>query len=133
MNRNIILGMALLMLLILAGCSDMGDPVTTAPGGQISYASQIQPIFNQNCGCHITGTFPKNLHLNSYATLMAVPPDPNAPVDAPVVIPGQPDSSHLYLRLTGVEQPQMPFGGPYLSDDLLNTVYQWIEQGAQNN
>jgi hypothetical protein len=134
MLKYIPLSLGLLLVLLLAGCSDQGDPVVAPPpGNQVSYATSIQPIFNSNCSCHLAASPPLNMHLTSYVTLMAVPPDPNAPVNAPVVIPLLPDSSILYKRLTGAIQPRMPYGGPYLSDDLIATIGLWITQGAQDN
>ena len=54
------------MLLIIGGCSDSGNPVTTEPpavddcgvtdgdnSSCVNYSTEIQPIFDANCtGCH---------------------------------------------------------------------------------
>ena len=48
------------------------------------------------------------------------------------VIPGDPEGSTLYKALVGDGIPQMPPGNP-LSDDLIQTIYGWIEQGALDN
>ena len=48
------------------------------------------------------------------------------------VTPGDPENSMLYKALTGNGAPQMPPDGP-LPDAMIQTVYDWIAQGAQNN
>lgn len=126
--------LSLLLLLTLAGCSDMGSSVTITPG-QVSFANQVQPLFNTYCvSCHNPGSAPThgNLDLTSYATLMDTT-GPSKPIHAPLIIPNQADSSYLYKRITGVIQPQMPLGGPYLSESQISIIEDWINQGAKNN
>ena len=101
--------------------------VASAP--QVSYASDIQPIFNGNCtgsGCHIPG--PANgLSLNNYAQLM------QGGNSGAVVLPGNPDNSILVRRLEGSITPQMPFGRPPLSQSDIQLIRLWISEGALNN
>jgi Protein of unknown function (DUF1553)/Protein of unknown function (DUF1549)/Planctomycete cytochrome C/Concanavalin A-like lectin/glucanases superfamily len=48
-----------------------------------------------------------------------------------VVIPGDSQESHIVRRLLGLEQPQMPYGGPYLAPEQIELIRKWIDQGAQ--
>jgi hypothetical protein len=48
------------------------------------------------------------------------------------VVPGDPENSRLYKALIGDGMKQMPPGNP-LPDDLINIIYNWIEQGALEN
>ena len=48
------------------------------------------------------------------------------------VVPGDPENSMLYKVLIGDGAPQMPPGNP-LPDELIQTIYDWIAQGALNN
>jgi len=48
------------------------------------------------------------------------------------VEPGNPEGSLLYRALIGDGMPQMPPGNP-LSDELIQTIHNWIEQGAKEN
>ena len=48
------------------------------------------------------------------------------------VTPGDPENSMLYKALIADGAPQMPPDGP-LPDEMIQTVYDWIAQGAQNN
>lgn len=49
------------------------------------------------------------------------------------VAPGNPEGSRIVRRIRGVDQPRMPFGGPYLSDAQIGLVAAWIAQGAKDN
>lgn len=48
------------------------------------------------------------------------------------VLPGEPQSSYLYLKITGDPQAgsRMPLGQPSLSDENINAIKEWIQQGA---
>lgn len=48
------------------------------------------------------------------------------------VTPGDPENSMLYKSLIGDGMEQMPPNGP-LPDEMIQTIYDWIEQGALNN
>jgi hypothetical protein len=95
----------------------------------ISYAGEIQPIFNGSCGpssCHIGGNT-SGLTLDTYADLM------DGGNSGDVVIPGNPDGSIIVRRLEGDITPQMPFGRPPLSNSDIQKIRDWIEQGALDN
>jgi hypothetical protein len=51
---------------------------------------------------------------------------------SPVVVAGDPDESYLVKKLEGTEQPQMPPPGP-LPTSQIETIRQWIEEGAEEN
>jgi len=116
----------------VSGCSDLGDSAPTSqgppPADSVSFAAQIQPIFDAHCivchGAAING----DLDLTTYASLM----DSIGP-HAPVVLPMNPDSSYLVQKLDGTAQPRMPQGGPYLTDEQIGRIRLWIEQGALDN
>jgi hypothetical protein len=48
------------------------------------------------------------------------------------VLPGNPEESELYRRLTGDGVPVMPPSGK-LPDEIIQLFYDWIMQGAKNN
>lgn len=101
--------------------------VTEAP--QISYAQQIQPIFNANCAgssCHIGGNA-NGLRLNDHSTLM------QGGNSGAVVIPGNPDNSIIVRRLEGSITPQMPFGRSPLPQATIQLIRDWIAEGAHDN
>jgi mono/diheme cytochrome c family protein len=100
---------------------------TATPSGsaQVSYSKDIQPIFTQNCvRCHGGRG---GLYLDSYAHVMA------GGVTGPVIVPGSPQDSLLVKRIEGIVQPQMPLGGPPLSQADINLIVNWIAEGAPDN
>lgn len=122
-------------LVLLGGCSDEGeDPVNPGNGGDdpVSFAAQIQPIFDANCvGCHGQGG---NAGLDlrsgvSRANLVSVDAQASA---GQRVVPGDARSSVLYLRLTGDGLGTMPPGGS-LDATTLELVRRWIDEGAADN
>lgn len=79
-----------------------------------SYKKDIQPILQAQCiTCHSDiATYPKT---------------------AEKVTPGNPAQSVLIKRLTGEVPPQMPAGGQPLTRDQIQTITNWIQEGAKNN
>lgn len=111
------------------------DATATAPGTgvsgqttvsvQYSYATHIQPIFNNNCvSCHPGNA---NLNLTSYTNLMA------GGQSGAVVVPGNSANSILVQRIEGTIQPQMPQAAPPLSAQTIQRIKDWIDDGALNN
>ena len=123
--------------------------ITAGIGSVTSYADNIQPIWNLSCqyrGCHPGGGAPFSLDpLVSWSNLYfaqvtnancgdiyrVVGGDPNNG------IPGNPDSSLLYLVVSGrTSCPRMPFSptpGDTLSLSDQQMIRAWIQSGAQNN
>ncbi len=88
-----------------------------------SYTSIKNNIFVPKCmGCH-QSTHP---NLISHSVLV----DPNNGL----VNTANPYQSGLYLRVSGSSVgTQMPMGAPALSQQEINTILSWIQNGAQNN
>lgn len=121
------------------GCSDLGDPYQPKPAdsASISFAGDVQPIFNAHCVlCH--GTLvppPNNLDLrpgNSYANLVgrtSVGYAPNLRVS-----PGDTLASVLYGKVTGTNfGEQMPPGFLLIPRPERDRIVAWIAEGAPNN
>lgn len=93
---------------------------------QVDYQSEVQPIFNNNCtGCHggLNG-----VTLTSYEAVM------NSSGDnyGQIVIPSDPGASPLVQKISPNPPigSRMPQGGPFLSDDQINLIATWIDEGA---
>jgi mono/diheme cytochrome c family protein len=120
-----LVGVIALAVLLAAACKTNPPGVPADP----SYASDIQPIFNDNCiTCH-GSTSPSGAYsLTSYAGATG-----NGSDAIPNVTPGSADSSKLYRKVTGIETPQMPLGRPALDTVKTATIRNWINRGAKNN
>jgi CHRD domain-containing protein len=102
------------------------SPVTAAPSPGISFALDVQPIFNTSCAisaCHVTGsTAPMSLEAgSSFASLVNL------------VVPGNSATSYLLRRLNGDILPRMPLNRAPLSATDLDLIRKWIDTGALNN
>lgn len=118
----------LVLLLSLTGCyyNEVVDQTQLPPvNDEISYALDIQPIFNDNCVvCHDGTLDPDLTEGNSYTFLTVTDPD--------MVVAGDADGSELYQRMNGIGGGVMPPSGA-LSAANINLVKTWINQGALNN
>ncbi len=130
----------LLFLLFFAAlaCSDLTtstemvfDPVSEGP----ATFERVQGLFDVSCassGCHggqEWSAWPDLRAGMAYDNIVGV----ESTRGIPLVAPGQPDSSYLYLKLlpdAAISGDRMPLGGPYLEPSTLETVYMWIERGA---
>ncbi len=115
--------------------------------GNVSYSDDIQPIWDSNCqnrGCHPGGGAPFSLdRFVSWTNLwFAGATNMNCGAIFRVVGgvddgPGDPDSSLLYLTISGrTPCPRMPLSldpGDTLSQIDQDKIRTWIEQGAENN
>lgn len=123
------------LVLLCTGCSDRGaDP--TGPGGgeppPVSYAADVQPIWNANCvGCH-GGT--AGLFLEAPGSRANLVGAASTNWSGQRVVAGDPDASILYRKLTGDSGvgDRMPQGGALGAGDL-ETVRRWIAEGALDN
>lgn len=94
----------------------------TPPTVDISFATEIQPIFNNNCvSCHAGSVAPDLRSGNAYSAIMS-----NS-----YIVANDLAASKLYQRLTGNGNIMPPSGA--LSSVNINLVKNWILQGAKNN
>src|SRR5581483_6747103 len=89
-----------------------------------SFQRDIAPILSQKCvNCHGPAQQMSGLNLSTADSLRT------GGAHGPVVVPGKSGESRLYRRITGQEQPAMPFGGK-LTDAEINALKAWIDSGA---
>jgi hypothetical protein len=125
---------AALGLAPLAGCDDTTDPGAgdspsnvVFPVDSVKYHDHVQLLFDQACnfsGCHGEGAHESPLKLTTWANTVITIPG--------VVVPGNPESSTLVLRIEG-RQPIMPPSGTRLNQNQIDGIRTWIVQGAPNN
>jgi hypothetical protein len=114
-----------------ADSSEAGRPSGASP---VSFARDIQPIFDRSCtDCHggSAGMFLDEGE--SYVNLVNVPATKGCTSEMRVQ-PGNPDASVLYKRITGTScGAQMPKKAPPLPAEEIALIRRWIESGAPNN
>lgn len=118
--------------------------VTTVNNPAAVTLAEIQAsVFGPRCsGCHsgpTSGNLPSGMDLssanNSHAALVNQPSlQQQGALDR--VEPGDPDNSYLIRKLEGgpnISGGRMPQGGPFLDQATVDTIRQWISDGAPNN
>jgi len=88
----------------------------------VDYTTEIQPIFNNNCGtCHTTNSS-GGLNLSSYDNLMS----------SNTITPGNHVSSILFDRIIreNDEAGDMPPGDSQLDESEIQLIADWIDEGA---
>jgi len=124
----------LISFLFLNCINNIEDQIPEITDEIISYASQIQPVFNNSCGgagCHTNGGNANGVNLNNYQTTIN---SVGASYGILIVIPDSADISPLVdkLRPNPENGNQMPLSGSISSSDIGNIIA-WINQGAQDN
>ena len=127
--------MPLILSAGITACSDEGRDPTVPAGTEVSFAADIQPIFDARCTvCHGVGG---NGGLNllpgaSYANLVNVTASGYA---AKRIAPNDSDNSVLYGKVsdTGIYGGRMPAAGDPLTDEQIANIRTWIQQGAPDN
>ena len=92
----------------------------------VSYANDVQPIFDQNCvKCHGGSDGTKGgLSLKNYGDLM------NGGQDGQVIAPGDAANSML---VQAIAAGKMPKRAAKLPQAQIDTIAAWVTAGAQNN
>ncbi len=119
----------------IAAGAPPGEPAAGAkeaprPTDAVTYA-EVAPILIARCAkCHsasgLMGPPPEGYRLDTLqATLDAS--------ERARVVPGHPAASELVRRIRGQARPRMPLDGPpYLAEDEMRLIEQWIAQGARD-
>jgi mono/diheme cytochrome c family protein len=117
----------------MLGCAALMSGCAPEPP-QVSYAKDVAPLLEQYCqSCHMPGQLgyeASGFGVGDYASLMA------GTKYGPVVLAGDPLSSALVMLIEGRADPaiKMPHAGaPALSQQQIETIRRWVEQGARNN
>ncbi len=99
------------------------DPASS--GATVSFANDVLPILQSRCvNCHGGDRVEEGLLLRSYEELMA------GSENGPVVIAGDAENS-LLVEL--IVTQKMPKRGAKLTPPQVQTIIDWINQGALNN
>jgi mono/diheme cytochrome c family protein len=95
------------------------------------FNTDVKPITDKYCAeCHMPGgqgATASGFLVDSYADVM------KGTKFGPVVVPGSAESSTLYRLVAGKADPsiKMPHGQRTLTDDEIETIRLWIDQGAE--
>ena len=122
MNRQ---PLSLLLLASFALASSCQKKPEVKP---VDFVTQIKPLLENRCiNCHHSGALFGDLSFESRA--LAMQPRKKGPV----IMPGQPVNSHLYIALTlpDPDKKAMPPTGHRIPSAEVELVKRWIKEGAK--
>jgi uncharacterized membrane protein len=107
---------------------DLPDTTQGCDPSTVYFVNDVLPIFNSNCalsGCHNAASAQDGVVLDTYANIM----------NTGDVRPGDPGGSDVYKAITedDIDKRMPPVYANQLTQDQINTIYNWIAQGAKNN
>ena len=137
LKKNLLIITITTLIAFVQGCRH--DYLVDPAPSEVSFASDIQPIFNSYCvGCHVAegaaGSYLILTPASSYSNLLNQSSKQNS--FWKLVVPFKPDSSLLYLKISTSNPPvgnRMPSGESDLTASTINTIRTWISNGAKNN
>jgi len=103
-------------------------PINEGPCGPnlVYFQNDILPILISNCsepGCHDATTRANGVQTSTYVDLM----------NSQIIRAGDPSESKLWKSITETDPgDRMPQGKPPLTNEQMNLIRRWIEQGAKN-
>jgi len=145
MRRSLRHGVGVLIPALMgwAGCQGGVNPVGPPTGRTISYAADVQPIYDAKCtNCHSAGGFSSffggiSLDLsaaNSHAQTVNQPSAARG--DLLLIKPGDSANSLIFQKVSSNSPPvgeTMPLLGERLTSQELAILRDWIDQGAVEN
>lgn len=124
-------------MMLLAACGPQAVPAadaTAAPGqssatgtdAPVSFKTDVLPILQSRCTkCHGGAKTEKGLNVTDYQHLMA-----GAGADGPVIVASDAAKSKLIQMVQSGKMPKM---SAKLLPAQIQTLIDWVNQGAQNN
>src|SRR5258706_2445264 len=100
---------------------------TPAPAvqGTVTFARDIQPIFEKTCwNCHGASLQLADLNLSTREGAL------KGGEHGAAIVPGNAQQSKLYRAVAGLDDIVMPMEGPKLTAAEISAVKTWIDQGA---
>ncbi len=133
-NKTRFTALITVIALMAISCGDDSGNTITGPIEDVSYLDDIQIIFNGTCGgagCHIDSS-QSGVNLSSYDEVLN---SVGQQYGREIVEPGSPDESPLVDKIEPNPEhgQRMPFGRDPLSNQQIEQIRVWIEEGAMDN
>jgi len=130
------------ILFLVSGCSDsIVESVSSIDeNNEIMDITPIftniqNEIFDQSCalsGCHVSGGVSPDLSGNSYNNIV----NRISSTGVNYITPNDPDNSYLLLKMigsNGISGSRMPLNASPIPQNQIDTVIEWINDGAPDN
>jgi hypothetical protein len=129
---QIIFFLIVLCIMVLFSCKDQTTQSSTSsivfPTSGVSFSKQVEPLFQQTCaasGCHGGSQPAANLNLQYFTRDYLIDFQPK------IIVEFNSKTSLLYTYIAGNPQQMPP--NQRLTQNQIDGVKKWIDEGAQNN
>lgn len=122
MKKKVVVTSILLSAIVVVGL------FTFQKQDPIDFSAEVKPILNKHCiTCH--GGVKKN---GGFSLLFENEAFAKAESGKPAIVPGDADHSEFIKRLTSDDpELRMPYNAPRLTDDEIETLTRWVNEGAK--
>lgn len=113
-------------------------PEPTSIASTVRYSTDVRPLLSQkgclSAGCHGGFIQSSSFDLRSYGSTF-IPGQEASVFGICPVVPGDPDSSYIIEKLGASPRSgrTMPLQGTALSNEEIDLIRTWIQEGAQDN
>ena len=126
MLHRLLLASLLSSAVLISLRSAVADEAKPEPA-KVSFYRHVRPILQRHCsGCHQPSKQGSNLQLISFETFS------KGGDNGPSFLAGKPDESLIVKQISG-EKPEMPLNADPLSAKQIETIRNWITQGATDD
>ena len=119
-----------LLMWVIIGCEHNMDEPKSQTSKNLSFNMILNDVFISCSNCHLNGATSGGLDLSDYENIVNAKSTQRP--NLMLIKPDVPDSSYLYIKVTGVEGitgSRMPPGGK-LTTEQLDLLRDWILAGA---
>ena len=117
--------MWLLAVLFLAFVAPSRAQIGKIEQSKVDFIHDVQPLLNAKCAaCHNPQRMEGGLSLHTRAEML------KGGKNGPAIVPGNSGDSLLIQHVSGFRAPVMPGTGDHLSDEQVQMLRDWVDQGA---
>jgi len=116
------------ILIVVLACSAGVVPLSAKENPAVDFVKQVKPVLEDRCvECHNSETLLGDLNLETRAKAF------RRRKGGPVIVPGEPEKSMLYLalKLPPKDPKAMPATSHRIHEDEVSILRQWILEGAK--
>jgi hypothetical protein len=123
--------LSIILIKLFSGCHEVLGPNSNVvfPDSLVSYISNVEPFMITKCsynGCHCEPPYNSATPMTTYFELIG-------PDNLGLIVPYNPSQSIMIQIIEGKLPHSPPFQQGYFTQNQINGMIKWIQEGAKNN